>query len=562
MSDFDETFDVVVVGSGGGAMTAALAAKAKGLRPVILEKSPFYGGTTSMSGGAIWIPCNGPMLKAGVKDSRDEAMTYLKTITKGEVADDLLEAYVDFAPRMVDFLIDDLQIPMIALTKYPDYYPDAPGGKPGGRSMEAEPFDGSELGAELARLRPAHPQERAFGKIAFTAAEAHRILFTGVAGQLVATWHILRYMFQTFKRLPYDRDLRLTLGNALAGRLRHAVMRKDIEVRLHTAVTDVIVEDGRVVGVVAETDGGVRRIGASKGVVLGAGGFAHNARLRQMHNPKPITTNWTAASRADTGDMHTLAEKYGWQTKYHGAWWTPTTVVPGQEIPWLLVIEKALPGSIIVNQHGKRFTNEAAPYLDVVEGMYADQEKSGATVPSYLIMDRTCRLRYPCGPVLPGLFQPEFLWKSHWKNDWLYKDATLDGLAAKLSIDGAVLADTVKNFNENAKQGVDPDFDRGKSLYDRYYADPRVKPNPSLGPIKKAPYYAIPVWPGDLGTKGGLVIDAKARVLDADGAPVPGLYAIGNSTASVMGPTYPGAGGTIGPSMTFGFIAAGEMAGE
>jgi 3-oxosteroid 1-dehydrogenase len=322
-------------------------------------------------------------------------------------------------------------------------------------------------------------------------------------------------------------------------------------------VRELVTEGERVAGVVVEREGKTVRVEAKRGVVLAAGGFARNGAMRARHQRAPIGTEWTAAAPEDKGDAielgRGLGAALGWMDE---GWWTPTTVVPGEALPWILVVEKSLPGAILVNQAGKRFTNEAAPYIEVVNGIYADHEKTGASVPAYLVMDARCRRKYPLGPVLPGGVLPEAFWKKRWRSGWIEKARTIGDLAAKLGVDRVGLEATVEAFNGHARAGKDPDFGRGDSAYDRYYADPRNKPNPSLAPLTRAPYYAIPVWPGDLGTKGGLVTDDDARVVREDGSVVEGLYATGNSSASIMARTYPGAGGTIGPAMTFGYLAA------
>ena len=236
------------------------------------------------------------------------------------------------------------------------------------------------------------------------------------------------------------------------------------------------------------------------------------------------------------------------------------TLVPGKEFSWLLVVEKSMPGSILVNARGKRFTNEAAPYVDVVNGMYREDETGLKSVPAFLIFDARYRRNYPCGPFAPGRVQPDKSLPRKYREHFFKKASSLDALAEMLGIDADALKDTIQRFNGDAKKGVDPDYQRGESLYDRYYSDPRITPNPCLAPIVESPYYAIEVFPGDLGTKGGVLTDGTGRVLNDEEKPISGLYATGNCTASIMGKSYPGAGGTIGPAMTFGFLAAEDMA--
>jgi 3-oxosteroid 1-dehydrogenase len=557
MPTWDQSTDFVVVGSGAGGMTAALTARHHGAEALVLESSALFGGTSAMSGGALWVPCNHLMAAAGIEDTPEDAFRYLSSITKGRTPEPRLRAYLDAAPAMVRFLAERTHARFVALAKYPDYYPEAPGGKTGGRSIEAEPFDGRKLGRHFRALRPPHPQECILGRVMMSAAEAHEALFGGKESQAIVVRKLLGYFLNVYERIRWRRDTRLTIGNALVARLRLSLLEREVPLWLGTKVARVVEEGGSVRGVEAVRDGRPVRIEARRGVLLAAGGFAMNGAMRARYQRPPTGTEWTAASREDLGDGITMGLERGAATDLmEEGWWTPTTVVPGEALPWILVVEKSLPGAILVNKAGRRFTNEAAPYIEVVNGIYRDHGKTGASVPSYLVMDARCRRKYPLGPLLPGGILPELFWKRRWTQGWLTKAPTLGELADRIGVDRAGLEATVETFNAYAREGKDLDFARGESAYDRYYADPRCKPNPSLAPLARAPFYAIPVWPGDLGTKGGLVTDEHARVLREGGEAIPGLYATGNSSASMMGATYPGAGGTIGPAMTFGYLAA------
>jgi 3-oxosteroid 1-dehydrogenase len=558
MSDWDRSVDLVVVGSGAGGLTTALTASLEGAEALVLEKSQLTGGTSAMSGGAIWVPNNHLMREAGLDDSEEAALRYLMTITEGRTPEAKLRTYLASAREMVRYLADRSHVRFNALTKYPDYYPEVEGGRLGGRSIEAEPFDGRRLGSDFFTLRPPHPQECIMGRVMLSAAEAHDALFSGKASQALVIRKLLGYFLDVWGRVRWRRDTRLTIGNALIGRLLLSLKDRKVPLWLGTRVRELVTENGRVVGVVAERDGKVLRIQGRKGVVLAAGGFARNASLRAEHQPAPSSTEWTAAIREDLGEGITLGRDAGAAVELlDEAWWTPTTVVPGETVPWILVVEKSLPGTIMVNKQGRRFTNEAAPYIDVVKGMQREQAASGGAIPAYLILDARCRRKYPLGPILPGGAFPESLWKKQWSRGWVTKAATLGELATKLGVDREGLEATVATFNGYATTGKDLDFGRGDSAYDRYYANPRCKPNPSLAALDRAPFYSIPVWPGDLGTKGGLLTDDSGRVQrPGDGGTIDGLFATGNTSASVMGPTYPGAGGTLGPAMTFGYLAA------
>ena len=556
-ANWDHTTDLLVVGSGAGAMTTALVAHDRGARVLVLEKSDRYGGSTAMSGGAVWVPQNPCMSEAGLQDSAEEASTYLRQVVGQAVSEERLQAYIAEAPEMVRYLLDNSQVAFEALSKYPDYYPELTGGKPGGRSMESIPFSARRLGRELATLRPSHPQELVMGRVGLTAGEAHVIVTGGLRGVFMMAKLMLKYALDFKARRAGRRDHRLVLGNALIGRLRASLMDRDVPLWLKAGAEDLIVEGGRVVGAAVRRDGQLIRVRADKGVVLAAGGFARNQAMRSTHQRAPITESWSAANPHNTGDAIRMGTALGAAVDLmHEAWWTPTTKIPGKDYAWILVVEKSMPHSIMVNQAGRRFTNEAAPYVDVVNGMYDANSAAAPSIPAWLIFDGRFRKNYPCGPLPPGRFQPDERLPRKYREQFMHRAPTLEALAERIGVNPAGLQDTVERFNENARRGVDPDFKRGDSAYDRYYSDPKVKPNPNLGPLETAPYYAIEVFPGDLGTKGGLVTDPSARVLTESGATIPGLWAIGNCSASVMGVSYPGAGGTIGPAMAFGYVAA------
>jgi len=351
------------------------------------------------------------------------------------------------------------------------------------------------------------------------------------------------------------------MGNALVAMLRRSLMDRGIPLWLETAVRELVVENNRVVGVVVQRHGQRVRVRATKGVVLAAGGFEGNQAMRERYLPHPTRVEWSCANRANTGDVIQMAHEVGAALELMDeAWWGPTSVVPGEPHARMLVIEKSLPGSILVNKRGERFVNEAAPYVDVVKAMYANHAPEAPCIPAYMVFDATFRRKYPCGPILQASQQPDWALPRALRN-YLTKAETLEELAHHLRIDAAGLRKTVMRFNEFARNGTDLDFHRGETIFDRYYGDEKVRPNPCLAPIETPPFYGLEAYPGELGTKGGLKTDARARVLRESGEPVAGLYAIGNCSASVMGRSYPGAGATIGPAMTFGYIAACDVTG-
>lgn len=563
MAEWDRTVDLLVMGSGAAGMAAAIRAHDLGLEVLVVEKSDLYGGNSAMSGGVCWVANNPGMAKEGIPDSDEDGFTYLKHITKGEVSDEMLWLYVRESKRVLAYLQENTHVRYVPLVKYTDYYPEAPGGRPGGRSMDPVPFDGAKLREDLIRLRRPHPQSQILGKFGITAREAHAAIGVGFKTMLFMAWQMFLYALRHFKRKRWGRDTKLCAGNALMARLFYSLKERHVPAWLDTSVDELIFENGRVVGALVARKGEKLRVRTTRGVVLAAGGFSRNLEMRQQYQRHPITTEWTAGTPSNTGDAIRMARNSGAKLRLMDeAWWTPVSLVPKSPFSWVLVVEKSLPHGLFVNQDGKRFTNEAAPYIDVVHGMYEDVAKTGAAEPRWFhIFDATYRKSSVAGPIAPGKVMPDKQLPRRYRDgNYLYKADTLDELCKQLNIPPETTKATIARFNEHARKGEDPDFNRGWSAQDRYYGDPNVKPNCALGPVETGPFYAVQIYPGDLGTKGGVVTDQHARVLKEDGQPIDGLYAAGNSTASVMGRTYPGAGGTIGPALTFGFLAAEDAA--
>jgi 3-oxosteroid 1-dehydrogenase len=320
-------------------------------------------------------------------------------------------------------------------------------------------------------------------------------------------------------------------------------------------VQELIVKNGRVVGVRATREDKPIHIKANAGIVLAAGGFPLNKEMREKYQQQPISTEWTSASPGNTGDAIQMGQALGGALDLmEDAWWGPASLPPGS-VPFFHVGERAYPGGMIVNSQGKRFMNESAPYVDAVKECYRHNQENGRTIPAHFIMDQRFRNKYIFGTLFPMVAIP----KEYLDSGYFVKADTLEELAEKCGINSQGLVETIDRFNQFSKTGIDLDFQRGDSAYDRYYGDPTVKPNPCLAPISKPPFYSVKMYPGDIGTKGGLVTDEKARVLKEDGSKIPGLYAVGNTSASVMGNAYPGPGGTIGPAMTFGYIAVKDI---
>jgi 3-oxosteroid 1-dehydrogenase len=557
VTSWDHTTDLLVMGSGGGAMTTALVADCEGLDALLLEKSERYGGSTALSAGGIWVPNNHLMAKAGIPDSPEDARTYMRNTVGDRVPWARQRAYLDTAPEMLRYLTAHSHVEYQIMPGYTDYYPERPGGTMGGRGLEPTPFNGRKLGAMFDELRA--PPRLVFGGIMITAAEVPA-LYLMRSAPLRSLWTLLKlsapYFLNLPERLAGRRGMRLTMGNSLLARLRLSLRERDVPLWLNTTVEQLLVEDGRVVGARARRGGEAIQIRARRGVVLAAGGFARNQEMRRRYQRPPTDAGWTLANPNAMGDAIRMGLALGADVDLmEDAWWMPTSLPPG-EAPYLHVGERALPGGIMVDSSGRRFTNEAASYIDVVHAMYGTNGGQPASIPVHFVMDQRFRDKYPFGPLMPGFTQRKYL-----DNGYLERARTLEELAEKIGVDPQGLLETVERFNDFARTGKDLDFGKGDSAYDRYYGDPKAKPNPCLAPIEKPPYYAVEIFPGDLGTKGGLITDSRARVCRADGSVIDGLYAIGNTAASVMGNTYPGPGSTIGPALTFGYIAARDAAG-
>ncbi|MDB5583605.1 MAG: fumarate reductase/succinate dehydrogenase flavoprotein [Bradyrhizobium sp.] len=549
--------DILVVGSGGGALTAAVTAARLGADVIVAEKAPLFGGTSATSGGAIWIPNNHHQEKVGAKDSPEEAWAYLKALVGDDVPDAKLHAYIDNAPKMLVDMESNTFVQYRPID-YADYHTDLPGAKDGHRTLEPLPIDARTLGERnYDLLRPIHPVAQFMGKINWTMLESKPLLTRkpGWIGMMART--IFRYYLDLPRRLRGRKDGRMTLGNALLARLKLSADKVGVKLWLEAPLQELERDaSGRITSAIIKRDGKRMRVVAKRGIILGAGGFERNAQMRAEHLHLPSPGEDSGSNPLNTGDAIRAGIAIGAATDLmDAAWWAPAYRFEGDDRSYPMFVERALPGSIIVNGAGKRYMNEAASYHSNGSTMIKLAAQGEPTIPSWFIFDAKFRSRYPLGPLLPfgpgadkGL--PGKITKVLRKSD------TISGLARSIGSDPAVLEATVTTFNGYTRTGIDLDFHRGEATYDQYYGDDAFGPNTCLGPIDKPPYYAVPIHPGDIGTKGGLVTDVNGQVLGDDGKPLPGLYAIGNTSASVMGRTYPGAGATIGPAMTFGWLAA------
>jgi len=559
---WDHEFDVVVVGSGSGGMTAAICAHDLSQSVLLIEKSDQYGGTTAISGGGVWVPCNHLMTAAGGSDKYEEALTYLKVATRGMVSEVRLRAYLEQSPKMLLYLEEKSRLRYRTMPQYSDYYPNLPGSKSGYRTLDPLPFNASELGDDFPHMRPPQPGTLIGGRVAMTAGEAHTLLTKERGWVALLVRRMANYWLDLPWRFRSRRDRRLTLGSALIGALRRSMLDRNIPLWLEAPLDSLVADSRGVAGVIATRNGATLRIRARRGVVLAAGGFEHNQAMRDQYLPHPTSAEWTVTPSSNTGDAIRAGLSLGAQTALMDhAWWAPTLFVMGREKRRAVFVERALPGCVLVNRKGARFVDEAAPYSDIVYAMYADNEKTGANLPAWLVFDAEFRRKYPIGPLLPGMVRPDKSLPANWLGKVYFRADSLDQLAKQIEVDADGLRATVQRMSEFAATGEDKDFGKGSNTFDRYYGDVNVKPNPCLAALAKAPFYAMRIDAGDIGTKGGLLTDEFARVLRVDGQPIPGLYAIGNSSAAVMGPSYPGAGSTLGPAMTFGYVAAHHLAG-
>ncbi len=553
MNNFDELRDFVVVGSGGGSMCGALVMRSYHKDVLILEKTEFIGGTTARSGGVMWIPNNRFMKSGGVEDSFDKAEAYLDAVVGDSdnqpgATRERRGTYIREAPRMVDFLLDQ-GVELNRVAYWPDYYDERAGGSEAGRTVVARVFNSNELGQWRQKLRPS---------------------FMAMAGPLdemllipnfKQSWKSKFIMVKTglvniFARIM-GKHL-VTCGAALQGRMLQAALREDVELRTQSAVSELIVEDGAVTGVVTVKEGRPWRVGARLGVLVNAGGFARNQAMRDQYQPG-TSVAWTQTIPGDTGEMIQEMMRHGAAVAQMDTFvGYQTSLPPGSErldVKPGVQGMTASPHCILVDQGGTRYMNEGGSYMAYCQGML-DRNKLVPAVPSWAVFDSQFISKYMLAGTMPGSSKPA----SWTEQGYLKKGETIEALARQISVDPEALASTVARYNGFVRNNRDEDFHRGDRAYDRWLGDFTHKPSQTLGAIERGPFYAVQVYPGDVGTYGGVVTDAHARVLKEDGSVIPGLYATGVSTASVMGRTYPGAGCSVGPSFVWGFVAAQHAA--
>lgn len=559
-----ETWDVVVVGGGAAGLTAASIAAADGASVLLLEGAPVVGGTTAISGGMVWIAANSKMAAAGRSDSLEAARTYLAHTVPG--TDRVrLDAFLDKGDEAVRDLEARTALKLQPVATYPDYYPDLPGATTGGRVLEPVPYDARALGPAFALLRDPLPEFTLFGGMMISRQDIPHLRRAGRS--LRSAWHVARLLLRyALQRLRARRGTTLHLGNALAGRLLQSALDRGVAIRTATAVSRLSADEaGRVLGLEAlGPDGRRTAIRARRGVILATGGVSRDPALRASYVPGAAgTLTATAPSPATAAEVSRgarLAADVGAQLSKPteaGAFWVPASTFTRADgtsgvFPHT-VTDRAKPGLIAVGQDGRRFVNEAVSYHEFVRAMLAHAKTA---VPAWLICDGGFLWRYGLGRVKPFTRKVE----TEVASGYLARGATLPALAETIGVPASTLAETVETFNRHARLGEDPAFGRGRDAYQRHLGDIDHQPNPCVAPLERPPFYAVAVRPADLGMSAGIVTDERARVLDADGVAIPGLFACGNDMASVMEGAYPGPGITLGPAVTFGWIAGREAA--
>lgn len=554
--------DVLVAGSGASGMSAAITARYRGLDVLIVEKEPRFGGTTARSGGWLWIPGTSLAKAYGIVETPEQARTYLRHEAGNNFDAARVDAFLSAGPEAVDFFTSKTSLQFDMPLVFPDYHAEAPGGAQGGRSMVTRPFDGRELGDLIKTLGMPLPELTVFGMMLGSGKEI--IHFMRVTKSLTSAAYVARRLSRHLMDvLRYRRGMTLTNGNALAGRLAKSALDLKIPMWLSSPVRELTVENGTVTGAIVARQGREVRVHARQGVVLACGGFPHDVERRKKMFPHAPTghEHYSPGPTGNTGDGLRLAESAGGHVEDrlpNAAAWVPvslTTRKDGSKGVMPHFIDRAKPGVIAVMRDGRRFANEGNSYHDFVQAM-VKASKPGEEIAAFLVCDHKTLRKYGLGCVPPFPMPTGH----HLKTGYLLRGDTLEALAAKAGIDAHAFAETVRQFNATAPLGHDAAFGKGSKAYNRYQGDALHGPNPCVAPIENGPFYAIKMVIGDLGTYAGIVTDEHARALDAEGRVIPGLYAAGNDMASIMGGNYPGAGITLGPALTFGYIAGRHLA--
>jgi succinate dehydrogenase/fumarate reductase flavoprotein subunit len=556
-------FDVAVIGAGGAGMSAAVMAAADGARVLLVEATAHLGGTTALSAGTTWVVGSHHAAGVNPRDSVEQAATFLDHAVGGRADPALRAAFLRHGADAVAKIEQRSHLRYRARPLHPDYLSELPGSTLCGRALEPLPFDGRLLGDDLALLRPPIPEFTVLGGMAVDRDDIFHLL------RLRRSWASLRYVAKILARHAGDRlrgprGTRLLMGNALIGRLMLSARERGITVMTDTRVTALHRDGGSVDGLTIEQAGQRVRVAVTGGIVMATGGFNRHPQRRAQRLPG-IDATWSPAAPGHTGTLHELAEAVGAHyapTGLSDAFWAPVSTrrrPDGSTAAFPhFVFDRAKPGMVTVNQAGRRFVNESTSYHLFGLAMQAAHRQS-PSIPAYLITDANGLRRYGLGMVRPGGHGLA----PYLADGYLTRASTLDALAATLGIDAAGLRDTVARLNTAAQTGVDPDWQRGSTDYQRANGDAAWPgPNPTLGPIDTGPFYAVKLYPGDIGAATGFATDTDARALDTAGRPIPGLYAVGNDAQSIMGGTYPGPGITIGPGLVFAYLAARDAVGR
>ncbi|WNC95205.1 FAD-dependent oxidoreductase (plasmid) [Paraburkholderia sp. FT54] len=556
------TCDLVVIGSGAAGLATAITARKRGLDVIVLEKEPVFGGTTALSGGVLWIPLSKYGRQQNPADSVERVREYMMSETGTNYDAAAVQCFIENGPRMVEFFERETEMKFVP-TLYPDYHPDASGGVDIGRSILAAPYDIRALGKDMLRLKP--PLETiTFMGMMFNSSNADLKHFFRATKSIVSFLYVTRRLATHIKELVlYRRGINVTSGNALAARLAKSALAIDIPILTSTPVKELLSEHGKVVGVRASAAGGDLRITARHGVVLACGGFPHDLkRIAQVYpHVKRGGEHLSPTPVGNTGDGLSMAEKIGGAVALgfaDASAWMPVSKVPfgkGRTGVFPHLLDRYKPGVIGVLRNGRRFTNESNSYHDVGAALMraCDGERETAM---WLICDKVALGKYGLGYAKPAPMPVGPLLRK----GYLVKGETLGELARNCGIVPDALETTVSTYNLDAVRGEDPAFQRGRTSFNRYLADPDNQPNPCIAPITTGPFYAVKVVMGDLGTFDGLRTSVTGEVLRADGSQIEGLYAVGNDRRSVMGGNYPGAGITHGPNMTFGYVTGNAIA--
>ncbi|MXQ14825.1 FAD-dependent oxidoreductase [Microvirga makkahensis] len=557
--------DLLVVGSGAAGLAAAISAAHGGLKPVVVEKSEYFGGSTAVSGGAIWVPDNPLMRAAGMEDDPKAARRYIELETGNRFNAELVDAFLDNGPEAIAFFHEKTALRMAHRPYSPDYHPEKDGAALGGRVLDALEYDGRALGRNLARLRPPIREFTILGGMQLGRMDLYHFvrMMRRWPSFVHATKQVLRYGKD---KMLVGRNTRLSLGAAVAGRLAETVFSLNIPLLTEHELVSLRRDGaGRVSAAVIRTRQGDRTIEVRKGVVLAGGGFPHDAKRRadMFDHVRRGLPHYSMAPSPNTGGPISAAEAIGAAfvtTNSDAASWAPVSLIPqsdGSKRPFPhLFMDRAKPGIIAVGHDGRRFTNEAASYHDFVQGLVTKLMDDGR-MSAFLICDHHALRRYGLGavPCFPGRIGP------HLKSGYLKCGPNVEELAARCGIDAKSLGSTIERYNRFAAQGMDPDFGKGSTPYQTALGDPDHKPNQCLKPLE-GKLYAVEIFPGDIGTTMGLDVNANGQVRDTSGREIEGLYACGNDINSIMSGSYPGAGITLGPALTFGYIVGRHAASQ